>query len=62
MAHQMSAILDADWLMSPMSKLMSVDVHVVVVVVPDCDCSSFAVHDVRGQRCARGARCPPNCP
>ena len=52
MAHQMSAMLDADWLMSPMSKMMPVDVHVVVVVL-DCDCSFFAVRDVRGQRCAR---------
>ena len=53
--------VDADWLMSPMSKMMSVDVHVVVAVL-DCDCSSFAVHDVRGQRCARCTRSLPNCP
>ena len=56
MAHLMSAMLDADWLMSSMSKMISVDVHGVIIVVLDCDCSSLAVHDVRGQcRCARGA-------
>ena len=53
--------VDADWLMSPMSKMMSVDVHVVVAVL-DCDGGTFAVHDVNGQRCARGARSLPNCP
>ena len=47
--------VDADWLMSPMSKMMSVDLHDVVVVVLDSDCGSPAVRDVRGQR--RCARC-----
>ena len=42
----------ADWLMSPMSKIMSIDVHAVVIVVLDCNDGSLAVHDVRGQRCA----------
>ena len=54
--------VDADWLMSSMSKMMSVDVHVVVAVVLDGDGGTLAVHDVGGQRCARGARCPPNRP
>ena len=52
--------VDADWLMSPMSKMMSVNVH-VVVVVPDGDGGTFAVHDVGGQCCARG-RSLPDCP
>ena len=40
--------VDADWLMSPMSKMMSVNLHDVIVVL-DGDCSSLAVQDVRGQ-------------
>ena len=43
--------VDADWLMSPMSKMMSVDVHAVAVVALDGDDGSLAVHDVRCQRC-----------
>ena len=50
----MSAMLGADWLMSLMSKMMSVDAHGVVIVVLDGDGRTFAVHDVRGQCCARG--------
>ena len=39
--------VDADWLTSPMSKMMSVDVHIIGVL--DGDCRTFAVHDVRCQ-------------
>ena len=42
--------VEADWLMSSMSKMMSVDVHVVVAVVLDGDGGTLAVHDVGGQR------------
>ena len=54
--------VEADWLMSSMSKMMSVDVHVVVVAVFDGDGGTFAVHDVGGQRCAQGAQSLPNRP
>ena len=47
--------VDADGLMSPMSKMMSVNLYDVVVIVLDGDCSSLAVHDVRGQ--CRSTRC-----
>ena len=38
-----------------MSKMMSVDVHGVVIVVLDGDSHALAVHDVRGQCSAGGA-------